>query len=199
MLDKLFPSLNFKNGEARAGDLDAGVPGTFSLKNSIEDYFIEVKEKHLLLTVELEGVPHAGGLYHAYLGLFDNNGNLPTPPVDLENWHNITSENGHFGGDEGSFGLYDCKGMKYILSITGICPNGSCCRDEASLFKITDGKFENIADGVNIKASANGNPWKILFSGDKLIIKTVPEISDGDCPETDYGELKWNSETCKFE
>lgn len=196
LLNKLFPSLHFKNGQTRT-DI-SGIPVAFSLENSTEDYFINNKEKSLLLTVQLEGIPHAGGLYHTYLGLFDNNGSLLTLPINLES-NNITEENGHFGGDEGSFGFYDCKGIKYILAITEGCPNGSCCSDSAGLYKASNGKFENVADGINIKVPASKNPWKITASGDKLVIKTVPETSDSGCPETAYKELKWNKNICKFE
>lgn len=199
LLDKLFPALTFKDGKAETEDPSIGMPITFSLKESIQDYFTDTKEKKLLLTVELEGMAHVGGLYHAYLGLFDKDGNLLTPSINLENWHNTTPENGHFGGDEGSFELYDCNGIEYIAAITGGCPNGSCCSDSVGLYRISNGKFENIADGVNINEPANKNPFKIATYGNGLIIKTVPETSDNDCPETYSKTLEWNQSTCKFE
>jgi hypothetical protein len=144
---------------------------------------------------------HVGGLYHAFLGLFDANGNLLTSPIKFteDDWHNITPEDGHFGGDKGSFAFYDCKGIKYILSVAGGCPNGSCCDDSPNLYKIENGKFKNIEDGINIDGPASKNPWKVTTSGNRLIIKTVPKASDNDCMETDYKDLTWNGEDCRFE
>jgi|GEM_PF-3808327 hypothetical protein len=199
LLNKLFPNLSFNDGKA-----ETDIPGmtvTLSLKDSEEGYFVNTKEKNLLLRVELEGMAHAGGLYHAYLGLFDNGGNLLTHPIKFtgSDWNNASTNDGHFWGDEGSFGLYDCKGIKYILSITRECPNGSCCDDSPSLYRINNGKFEEIAGGIGINKTENENPWKVIAQGDKLVIKTVPETSDDDCLQKDFKELKWNEGDCKFE
>jgi hypothetical protein len=199
MLNKLFPGLSFKDGKAAAEI--GSIPVTLSLKNSREGSFVDVRDKNVLLTVELEDMDHAGGLYHAYLGLFDNQGNLLTAPVKIADatWDDSTGGSGHFGGDEGSFNFYDCKGLEYILAITGTCPSGSCCDDSAVLYRINKGRFETVAGGIKIDGSANKNPWKITASEEGLSIKTVPLNSDNDCPEKAYKDLKWNADDCRFE
>jgi len=231
LLHKLFPNLSFKNGVAdlaSAGDTEySSFPGLkFYLKNSIEDYFTNNQEKNLLLVVQLDGVPHAGGLYHAYLGLFDKNGNLLTPsspfpkPNAGDNYYDFVQDfqnKVHFGGDNGEFGFYDCKGVKYILFVSHGCPNGSCCDGGAELFRINNGKFEKVQmiDSetlakletrplsmiLPIVNAARGPSYglKMIISGDKILVKKVPETSDNGCPETDYKELKWNGDTCRFE
>jgi len=232
LLHKLFPNLSFQNGVAdlaSAGDTEySDYPGyKLYLKNSIEDYFTNNQEKNLLLVVELDGVAHAGGLYHSYLGLFDENGNLLTPSSVFpkpnvvnpygDNYYDFFQDKVHFGADTGEFGFYDCKGVKYILFVFHGCPNGSCCNGGAKLFRINNGNFENIQTiddqslvGLETKSSsmilpianaALGSSYglKMIISGDKILVKKVPLTSDKGCPETDYKELKWNKNSCRFE
>jgi hypothetical protein len=124
LLHKLFPLLNFQDERVK-GELD--YPGLrLFLKKSVLDHFINLDEKHLLLIAELEGVPHAGGLYHAFLGIFDKNGNLLTPSSCFPSC-NFWDDKSHFGGDLGEFEFYDCLGLKYIVFASAGCPVGGCC------------------------------------------------------------------------
>lgn len=200
LLHKLFPNLSFKNGAAdltRAIDVYSGLK--LYLKNFVEDYFANNQEKSLLLIAQLDGVAHAGGLYHSYLGLFDKNGNLLTPSSGFPISGDFFYDKAHFGGgDEGSFGFYDCKGIKYILFVSSGCPNGSCCDANANLFKINNGNFE-VIQTVDSELLGDGPFRMILSPDDKILIKKVPPTSENDCPETNYKELKWNKNSCKFE
>ena len=227
LLHKLFPNIFFENG---VGDLvSAGetYPGlNLYLKDSVEDYFINNQEKNLLLVVQLDGVAHAGGLYHSYLGLFDKNGNLLTPfsifpksNVDNpygDDYYDFLQDKAQFGADTGEFGFYDCKGTKYILFVSSGCPNGSCCDASAKLFRISNGNFETLQTINNqslaeletkflsiilpVVNAATGPSYglKMILSGDKILIKKVPAISDNGCQETNYKELKWDKNTCRF-
>jgi len=232
LLHKLFPNLSFKNGVAdlaSAGNTEySSLPGLkLYLKNSIEDYFTNNQEKNLLFVVQLDGVPHAGGLYHAYLGLFDKNGNLLTPSSPFPkpnvinhygaNYYDFFQDKVHFGGDKGEFGFYNCKGVTYILFVSHGCPNGTCCDGSAKLFRINNGNFEEVQT-INSQTLASletrplsmtlpivnatlGSSYnlKMIISGDKILVKKVPLTSDNGCPETDYKVLKWNGDTCRFE
>lgn len=228
LLHKLFPNLFFENGVA---DLASSGVAPYSdypglklyLKDSVEGYFVNNQE-NLLLVVQLDGVAHAGGLYHAYLGLFDKNGNLLTQsstfPKPINNTiatYEFDLDKTQFGGDAGQFGFYDCKGTKYILFAYSGCPNGSCCSAAAKLFRISNGNFENVQT-INdqslskienkplsiilpIANAAYGPSYglKMVISGDKILVKKVPATSDNGCPETTYKELNWNKNSCRFE
>jgi len=37
------------------------------------------------------------------------------------------------------------------------------------------------------------------ISGDKILVKKVPTTFDEGCHETDYKELRWNKNSCRFE
>ncbi|MFA5878311.1 MAG: hypothetical protein WC845_03020 [Candidatus Staskawiczbacteria bacterium] len=231
LLGKLFPNLSFKNGVADQGSATGTIYGDYPglslyLKDSIADYFVDKQKKSLLLIAQLDGVAHAGGLYHAYLGLFDGNGSLLTPSsvfpeVNTNNpygddSYEFDNDKVQFGGDNGNFGFYDCKGIKYILFVSSGCPNGSCCDDVASLFKISNGNFENIqtinsgslADLelkpllaiIPIANAANlpQDSLKMSLSANKILIKKVPSMSIDGCAETDYKELQWDTESCRF-
>ncbi|HHE76369.1 MAG TPA: DUF2330 domain-containing protein [Candidatus Parcubacteria bacterium] len=193
LLHKLFPNVTFKD---EVGDLEAlgDIYRRLYLVDAIEDHFITPEEKHLLLIVELEGSSHAEGFYHAYLGLFDKNGNLITPPSIFPEG-NYRSDKAHFGADSVSFEFYDCKGVKYILSVIMGCPNGSCCDEIAHLFRINnngDFEFLQTIDDFNYAI-------KMRFIGDRIILKKVPATSEKGCPEINYKVLQWNKESCRFE
>ncbi len=222
LLHKLFSNLYFQNGVADLSK-DSFFGGNANLnlylKKSVEDYFVNNNEKNLLLIAQLDGVPHVGGLYHAYLGLFDQNGNLLTPSstfpkLNLE--FDLYQDKTQFGGDAGNFGFYNCKGIKYILFVSSGCPNSTCCSDVASLFRINNGNFEKIQT-INYQslaktnnnflqfiqtanaATGSGYGLKMILSDDKILVKKVPNLSDNGCSETNYKELKWNTNSCRFE
>lgn len=199
LLHKLFPNLTFTDGIANH-TAEHYEFLNLHLQDSIEDYFIDTQEKNLLLVVKLDGVAHAGGLYHAYLGLFDKNGDLLTPTSSYpipnhpnpygEDYYDFNLDKAQFGGDQGDFGFYDCKGLKYIAFAWAGCPNGSCCSGGVDLFRINNGEFEKLQ-------TIYGD--KMILSDEKIIVKTVPLTSDNGCPETDGGEFNWNKENCRFE
>ncbi len=227
LLHKLFPSLFFKDGVAELPNniMYSGI--NLHLEDLVEDYFINKQEKSLLLVTRLDGIGHAGGLYHAYLGLFDKNGNLLTPSslfgsevLDTGrggDHYDFYKDKSQFGGDIGKFGFYDCKGVKYILFVSSGCPNGTCCSAGARLFRINNGNFEDvqIIDEDSLagernsllsiilpKANAAGDysdQLKMTLSGDKILVKKVPFSSYTGCPETDYKELSWDESVCRFE
>ncbi|MDD2731658.1 MAG: hypothetical protein PHI53_00475 [Candidatus Pacebacteria bacterium] len=226
LLGKLFPNLSFENGTADLSD-KIDYPLNLYLKDSIEDYFIDSSQKNLLLVANLDGVAHAGGLYHAYLGLFDKDGNLltpssPFPSVNYDNpygddYYDFFLDEAQFSADEGGFGFYDCKGIKYILFISHGCPNGTCCNGGARLFRINNGAFEDVQtidndslveinNGVLSKvipftdaAASDSYAFRLTLSDDKILVKRVPTISNTGCPESNYKELKWNKDSCMFE
>lgn len=229
LLHKLFPNLSFKNGAAdltMAGDYYSGLK--LYLSKSVDDHFINNREKNLLLIVQLDGMAHAGGLYHSYLGLYDKNGNLLTsssvfPKSNINNeqgddYYDFFNDKAQFGGDDGNFGFYECKGIKYILFVSIGCPNGSCCDNNARLFKINNGDFADVQIinreslvGTGSKSSsmilsaanaAEGPDYglrMILSPDDKILIRKVPPTSENDCSETDFKELKWDRNSCRFE
>jgi len=222
LLHKLFPNLTFKDGVAGLeGKID--YPGlSLYLKNSKEDYFITPQEKNLLLTVNLDGVPHVGGMYHAFLGLFDKNGDLLTPSSLFPKLdpYDFNEDKAQFGGDAGFFGFYNCHGIKYIAFISRGCPNSTCCSDGAALYKISNGNFEiiqtinqnsllsvkksdfSIIPSVNA-ALGSGYALRMTLTEDKIIIKKIPELAGysatDSCPETDYKVLNWNIDSCRSE
>jgi len=214
LLHKLFPNLSFQDGVAdlaSAGDTEySDYPGLkLYLKNTIEDYFTNNQEKNLLLIVQLDGVGHAGGLYHSYLGLFDKNGNLLTPSSVFpkpnvinphgDNYYDFLQDKIQFGADTGEFGFYDCKGVKYILFVSHRCSTGSCCNASAKLFRINNGNFENIQTIDRQSLTELEIDLKMTLSNNKILVKKVPPIFNNGCPETNYKELKWNINNCRFE
>ena len=228
LLHKLFPFLTFNNGIA---NLPGNAPYEnlkLYLKNSNEDYFINNQEKNLLLVAKLDGVAHAGGLYHSYLGLFDGDGKLLTSASTFggSNYFDTgRGENGlyndkaQFGGDQGEFSFYDCNGVKYILFVAHFCPNGSCCNGQASLYNVSNGQFKEVQKIDQGSLAANVSPlslitpvanadggsyfsYKLIPFFDKITVKKVPNISRNGanaCPETDYKVLNWNKDSCRFE
>jgi hypothetical protein len=211
LLHKLFPNVTFTNETANLVGATDYVGLKLSLKDSREDYFVSSQEKSLLLTANLEGVAHAGGLYHAYLGLFDKNGNLLTPSStlsDLNRDYDFSSDKAQYGGDAGHFGFYDCKGIKYIAFVSSGCPNSSCCYDGAKLYRVNNGDFEimqtiNDLSLLGQKALSADFALKMNLSDDKIIIKKVPQLSDTKsagiiCAETDYKTLNWDKQACQF-
>ena len=226
LLHKLFPNLTFVNGVANHTTEHYEFLNLY-LQNSIEDYFVNTHDKNLLLVAKLDGVAHVGGLYHAYLGLFDKNGNLLTPasPYPVPNYLNpygddyydFSMDKTQFGGDQGDFGFYNCKGVKYIAFASAGCPNGTCCFGSVGLFRINNGEFEKVQT-INEDSLAKGTfnlgsvifpsayaamgpsyGLKMILSDEKIIVKKVPPTSDSGCPETNYKELKWNKNSCRFE
>ena len=210
LLNKLFPNLSFKNELAVfSGNYE------MYLKDSVEGYFINNQEKNLLLIAQYDGKSKAEGFYHAYLGLFDKNGNLLTDSYLFPKQSGPHPEENVFYGFSGQFRFYDCKGIKYILSVTTSCVTGGCCNDSVAIFRVNNGKFEKVkaisSTGQEIKnvskiipivnAAGDYSPnLKIILSDDGILIKKVPAISDnGKCPETDYKDLKWNENSCEFE
>jgi hypothetical protein len=212
LLSKLFPNIFFKEGFADLSSINDSPGNKLYLQKSIEDYFVSKQEKSLLLLTQLDGVSHMGGFYHAFLGVFDNNGKLLTPASVFPK----LGGNNEFSGDKGTFGFYDCRGIKYILFISKRCLNYSCCNDGARLVKINNGLFENIQIIDEQTLSEKNNPLSsilpianaasgpsyalnMLLLDDKILIKKVPPTSTDGCPETNYKELIWNTNTCKFE
>ena len=207
LLHKLFPNLTFNNGVANLPNESPYDMLKLHLQDSVEGYFINKTEKELLLEVNLDGVPHAGGLYHAYLGLFDANGNLLTPSSFFggqsgqpnEDPFNFYNDNAQFGGDAGQFGFYDCNGIKYILFVMSGCPNGTCCSDGVTLYKISNGDFVKVQT-INWMSLGTGLAanYKMTMSENGIVIKKVPLVSNLGCAETNYKELRWSTNSCNF-
>ena len=153
LLHKLFPNLTFVNGVANHTEKHYEFLKLY-LQDSVEDCFINNQEKNLLLVVKLDGVPHAGGLYHVYLGLFNRDSDLLTSasPYPVPNhlnpygddYYDFGMDKVEFGADRGDFRLYNCKGVKYIAFALHDCPNGTCCFGTVGLFRINNGEFEKI-------------------------------------------------------
>jgi len=227
LLNKLFPNLTFNNGIANHTAKHYEFLNLY-LQDSIEDYFINTQERNILLIVRLSGVAHVGGLYHAYLGLFDKSGNLLTPvsPYPIPNhpnsfgddYYDFFLDKAQFGGDQGDFGFYDCRGVKYIAFVSATCPNGTCCFGSVRVFRINKGGFEEVQT-INKDSLVRSNSClgtiifpsvyaavgpsyglKMILSDEKIIVKKVPTIADErDCQETDYKVLNWNRNSCRFE
>lgn len=199
LLGKMFPSLVYQDGEKRIYQHDDN-PNfylTIDLEDSVEDYFMSSNEKTRLLIVNLSGYHYSLNYY--YLGLFDSNDNLLTPVFDfsLEN-------KGFFRGFRSNFSFYDCQGMKYILAVVGSRCNG-CWSDQVTLHRITDGAFESIPDGIGNINLQNRMlaiaPFSVYANENGIEIKESPNESSlvGSCPETDYVNLYWNKDKCRFE
>lgn len=209
LLHKLFPNLEFENEAAKLSQSygESGLSLSLFLKNYKEDYFTSHSQKNLLLIANLEGVPHVAGLYHAYLGLFDKNGNLLTSSSSLSDealkeWgdYDFSKDKTHFGADNGFFGFNSCKGVKYITFVASDCPNSTCCFDAATVYKINNGKFE-VVQKIQQESYDVNYGWKMTLSGNELTIKKVPDHLDmnvNECTETDYKVLNWDAASCTF-
>jgi hypothetical protein len=216
LLKKLFPSLTFAGGKAQGEFVsDAGsLPYTVSLKSAPEDFFTNKRVRTRLLVAELQGLPHAEGLYHGFLGLFDRKGDLLTPAAVFSNksfgWDTVELNDGsHFGGDDGKFGFYPCHGLKYILFVSSSCPNSSCCDDRAAVYKVGEAQFVKVQDipseGMLEKSNpvygSKGFAWKMVPAEGKLLIKKIPGSAWENlrCGASTFKELRWNGESCRFE
>jgi hypothetical protein len=217
LLHKLFPSLTFSSGTASGKfGTDAGsLPFRVLLKNERVDYFTDKRIKTRLLVTELTGLPEEEGLYHGFLGLFDRKGTLLTPSVSISSnkfgWdQEKLNEGAQFGGaHDGEFAFYPCRGLTYILFVSGSCPKGSCCDQRAAVYTVSDAHFVTVQEipGVgNLDKSnlgAGGFGWRMVPKEGKLLISKVPpkrlENVQTVCPVTPFRELKWNDQTCKFE
>lgn len=209
LLHKLFPNLKFENETAKTSSENNDFGLKLSLKDFKEDYFINPLEKSLLLIVNLENVPHVGGLYHAFLGLFDKSGSLLTPSSQMPSnlmgdtgngGYDYYADKAHFGADNGIFEFNDCKGVKYITFVRSGCPNSTCCYDSATVYKVSGGKFE-IVQEIKQESYDVNYAWKMKLSGDNLAIKKVPDHLDdkiNECTETDYKTLNWDKDSCTF-
>ncbi len=213
LLHKLFPNLTFKNGVAGMPEKDVYQMLKLSLEKSEIGNFTNKNEKQLLLEVKLDGVPHVGGLYHAYLGVFDSNGNLLTPSSQFgsvaqfsqnEDPLLFNNDKAQFGGDLGQFEFYDCNdGLKYILFISGGCPNSTCCSSGGNVYKVTGGSFEKV-QAIDYKflgiTTSEGDylGLKMTLSGDKINVQKTPFSSDSGCTATDFRKLKWDNNKCIF-
>lgn len=196
LLKKIFPPLTFENGKADLPEEYSSL--NLYLKDSIEDYFLNAQEKSLLLIVQLDGAPHAVGLYHAYLGLFDKNGNLLTPASSFPT-EDLFQDKSHFGADEGKFGFFGCKGIKYILFVASSCPNGTCCSDSSELLRVGNGQFEKFQD-IDESSLDRDYGIRMKIYGNDLMIKKVPLTADErNCSEINYKELRWDSYSCRFD
>lgn len=186
LLQKMFSTLTFKNGIARTEE-----NYDIQYENSYEDFFVNKNEKSLLLSSR-------GEEFELYLGLFDKDGRLLTKQYDF-NSKNIRTISIWPNGS-GSIYLYNCKGLKHILYVSTGCSTGGCCSDYAELFKISNGNFEKTQIINHDIKSLSGKTVIMHPTENKIVIKTVPDTSiNGNCPESDYKELKWNDESCKFE
>ena len=214
LLHKLFPNLEFENETAKLSQKDTDNFLKLSLKDSKEDYFVNSKEKSLLLIANLEGMPHVVNLYHAYLGVFDKNGNLLTPASNFPSADSGTyigdtgrgndyipeNDKAHFGADAGSFGLNDCNGVEYITFVASDLPNSSCGFDSATVYKIKDGNFE-IVQTIGQDKYDEHYAWHMKLSGDQLVITRSNDYLNADiseCKETDYKVMNWDKTTCTF-
>jgi hypothetical protein len=215
LLHKLFPALTFNNGVAILPNKPVYEGLKLYLKNSVEDYFVNNQQKDLLVTVQLDGMAHAGGLFHSFMALFDVNGNLLTPSslfgkedFDIGQGgeaYDLYSDNVQFGGDGGIFEYYDCNGVEYILFVSRGCPNSTCCSDAAKLLRIINGNFDIVqtidakflgAYGTDINSYFG---LKMTASAEKIAVGKVPFSSEQGCTETRYRELNWNNKKCVFE
>lgn len=212
LLSKMFPNLEFENETAKLSSKDSDLK--LSLKDSEEGYFLSRGEKSLLLIASLEGMPHVAGLYHAYVGLFDKDGNLLTPASSLPgadsgitigddgkgNSYDFEKDKAHFGADNGTFGFTSCSGIKRIVFISSGCPNSSCCYDSATVYRINEGEFE-VAQKIEQGSYSVNYALKMSFSDNKLTIKKVPDHLDdkiNECTQKDYKVLDWDMATCTF-
>jgi hypothetical protein len=197
------------------------------LDKVIEGSFTNPYAKEYLFIIQLVGVPHAGGVAHSFLGVFDENKNLVTPSINIDTIGDFSSE-AHFGGDYVNFNFYSCKGTTYILESVGECPNGGVCSDgEISLIKVEDRKFKVVQDVfkmiLEMKKYENDLPWpefQIKAEKDKMLIydwklvdvnfkciapDCIGEGEFGTYPRDGKimrlifsGELLWDNESCKF-
>ncbi|MCD6550456.1 hypothetical protein J7K24_02835 [bacterium] len=224
MLKQIFPSLaGIKGNEILSPSKDEYT--TLYLDKVIKGSFSTPYAREYLFIAQLAGVAHVGGLYHAYLGVFNENKDLITPPINFKRFSDLTGSlaSYHIGGDRGTFKFFNCKsdGTKYIASISGPCANGSCCDDSLQVIKVDKGEFKRVqfVDSISLEENsssyiplisfpyieaASGPTYglKMTFSGNEVIVKKVPAIahySGEPCPETDYKILKWNEKSCRFE
>lgn len=233
LLRAMFPEFNFKNGVAQTSSIktgDASIDfinsfGKLYLQSSTIDHFIDPNEKELLLVVRLDGIPHVGGLYHAYLGLFNEEGVLIAPMSGASPKEDpfvpVSSNGMHLGGDFGDFRLYKTGGVQYIAFASGAWPNGTCGDSEVDIYHIEEGNFEKtqIIDAAALEydshagmlpmatvfaagGSARDYALRFTLQDDSIVVKKVPSVQlegrDG-CPETDYKVLHWNSDSGLFE
>ncbi|RKY32374.1 MAG: hypothetical protein DRP67_01035 [Candidatus Omnitrophota bacterium] len=169
------------------------------LERIVEGSFTTPYEKEYLFIVRLSGVPHAGGLSHAFLGVFDKNKNLSSPSIDINSIHDFSSQ-AHFGGDYVDFGFFSCKGITYILVISGRCPAGGvCCDNLASLLRVENGKFKVCQDVFRKILDMRGvlPKFRIKIKKDKILVYDWKRAGS-DLKLVYSGRLYWDCKNCKF-
>ncbi len=195
LLHKMFPTIIFNNGIADLSKESLSVKLlNLYLKDSFEDYFINAKEKSLLLIVNLDGVAHVGGLYHAYLGVFDKDGNLLTPSSVFPS--EFFTESIHFGADYGDFNIYNCNGIKYIASHLSGCPVGGCCSDGVNVYRVNNSDFEKTSKVNDVYPRF---AQKMILGDNKIVVEKFL-YDTYTCQESgESKELIWNESSCRFE
>lgn len=227
LLDKMFPNFKFNGGVAKFPERSDGSQSDehLLLKEVKEDSFTKAGEKERLFLVMKEPAAHAEGFFHAWLGLFDRDGNLLTGPSVFPEANGsycdscpetyIAEKDNGFVADYGTFAYYECEGIKYILFASKYQPNGGICGSyDAIVMKFGSGRFETIQK-INSEILEN-NPVigvaetkykygiNIIPADNKIMINKiniVPQSKDNfsPCEGSLYKTLNWNKETCRFE
>jgi hypothetical protein len=149
ILQKMFSKEKVKNGAIK---LD--YPMIVTLNRVIEGHFTVSGKTEKLAIAILEGTPHAGGFYNAFLAIFDDQWNLLSSPFLTVNQIIVEAENseepyfskkGYFGGDFGEFTFYPCNDDTIqILFAGGKQPNSPVTWSWVRLLKFGGGEFQTL-------------------------------------------------------
>ena len=227
LLNKMFPNFKFSGGIAEFPEKSGRIQPDdhLLLKEVREDSFAKIGEKERLFLVMKEPAAHAEGFFHAWLGLFDRDGNLLTVPSVFPETNGsycdscpetyIAEKDNGFVADDGTFAYYECKGIKYILFVGKYQPNGGVCgSDGAIVMKFGNGRFETVQKitaeilennpVVGVAETKYKYGINIIPADNKIMINRiniVPQSEDifSPCEGSLYKTLNWNKETCRFE
>lgn len=196
-------------------------PLTLYLDKIIQGSFLTPYAKEYLFIVQ-----HYGGKFtQSFLGVFDKTKHFAFPPVDINSVQDFKSPISFFGV-ELNFSFYSCKGITYILEITGSCPMGGVCEDDSFLFKVENGKFKRVQNVFETFLDIIGyEQWpklfriktkenKLLFYEWKLVDYNFNCIAPNCIGEDEFGaylrdnnkvmrlfysgELVWDNNECRF-
>ncbi len=176
----------------------------YCLEEIFEGSFIKTGEENLLFVFDYNvstGWPHAAGLDHKYLTIFDIKG------------EKLLVEPSEFINDKIDFAFYSCKGITYILSTSKRGTTGGLSGN-VELIQVKDREFKTIWNKFELAKEWNFDPYHDAIIAeakeDGLIIykkeKIEPDfVCPTECIEVSsnetfiyWGELYWDKDACKF-
>jgi hypothetical protein len=205
LLAQMFPEKEFSGVKERSDCFQDQEDIFYCIESVKKDFLSELNKKNILVVVRigydlLEGeqpyYPHAAGMYHARISVFDQDSKK------------ILAKSTELVADDGSITFYDCEGRTYTLFV-GQSGGQGWCMGGASLFQMQDGKFKEVLplaeeDLQDVILEPQDNKVSVYkresvkpdFVCPTKCICEAPEII-GQAFVYSY-DLKWDDNTCEF-